>query len=294
MYSYQLSLLLGEGLIFGLVALGVLIAFQWLRFPDLTPDGSFALGAAAYAQATLSGIPPSVALLAALAFGALAGICTAAVNTLARVPTVIAGLLVSSALYSVTWLFMGKPNQFIDPELTLVGNVSGATAAWFLLVWLAVIWLLIIVALTIAADSMWGLRIRAIGENPLLAQDLGVSEAFCRFSGLAVANGIVGLAGALFAQRSFSADISMGLGVTISGLSGMIVGLLIVGSRRKMPLVFLCVLLGGIFHKLVVFLTLALGFPAESFRLISAAVLLVLFVTISRGTSELLRGLRWN
>src|ERR1039458_6022923 len=99
MIAYKLSLVLGEGLIFGLLAVGIYIAFQWLRFPDLTPDGSFVLGACAYAKAVLLGVPPVVALLVAFCAGCLAGCCTAAINRFAKIPPVVAGLLVSSGLY---------------------------------------------------------------------------------------------------------------------------------------------------------------------------------------------------
>src|SRR5205807_5615025 len=180
--------------------------------------------------------------------------CTAAVNKLVRVPTVVAGLLVSSALYSVTWLVLGRPNQFLDPMHTLIGNVSGVAGVGYLLLWLVLICSLTVAALVVFAGSIWGLRTRAIGENPLLANDLGVSESRYTFLGLALANGIVGLAGGLFTQRSFSADINMGIGITILGLTGLVLALLIAGGRQKVLVILLCLFAASILHKGITFM----------------------------------------
>lgn len=294
MISYKLLLVLNEGLIFGLLATGVYLAFQWLRFPDLTPDGSFVLGAVVFVKASSSGLPPFLSLAVSIAAGALAGSCTAAVNKFVKVPTVVAGLLVSSALYSVTWLLLAKPNQFLDPIYTLVGDVSGALGARLLLLWLVLICSLTVVALVIFSGSIWGLRARAVGENPLLANDLGTSETKYTFLCLSLANGIVGLSGALFAQRSFSADINMGVGVTIIGLAGLILALLISRGRRKVWIILVCIFAASILHKGVTFLTLEFGMPAESFRLISALVLVVTFFMVRASSIEFLKSLKWS
>lgn len=294
MILYKVLLVVDEGLIFGLLAIGVYIAFQWLRFPDLTPDGSFTLGACFYAVAVGNGVTPVIGIVMAAVAGALAGSCTAGINKLVGVPTVVAGLLVSSSLYSLTWLLLGKPNQFLEPTLTLVGDVSGFVWAWHLLLWLCVICAITVILLNVFAGSIWGLRVRAIGENPLLAHDIRVSESRYTFLCLSLSNGLVGLAGALFAQRSFSADINMGVGVTIIGLTGMILGLLLTRGRRKIFIIILSVLAGSILHRGVVFITLEAGMPAESFRLISALVLVLIFFLIKNASTSLLKNLKWN
>lgn len=294
MTLYNLSFILDDGLIFALLAIGIYIAFQWLRFPDLTPDGSFVLGACAYVKSVIIGVPPIFALIISVLAGALAGCCTAAVNRFVKVPAVVAGLVVSAGLYSITWLVLNQPNQFLDPQLTLVGNVSGVTAAWFLLVWLGVISLFVVVFLSVLGGSVWGLRLRALGENPLLAHDLGASMTRYTFFALALANGLVGLAGALFAQRSYSVDINMGIGITITGLAGMLLGLLIARQRRRLPQVISFVILGAVLYRLVVFLALEAGLPAESFRLVTATFLIVVFFVLKTSGNDLLRGLKWN
>ena len=294
MITYKLSLLLGEGLIFGLLAIGIYISFQWLRFPDLTPDGSFVFGACAYVKAVYLGVPPIIALAISICAGIIAGSFTASINRFARIPSVVAGLLVSSSLYSITWLLLGKPNQFLDPKYTLVGEVTGVQGASLLLVWLLAICLIAFALLNFFSGSIWGLRARAIGENALLAQDIGSSETRYTFLGLALANGMVALAGSLFAQRSFSADINMGIGITITGLAGMLLGLLISRSHRRLVIILSSVIAGSILHKAVIFLTLEAGMPAEAFRLISAIVLVMVFFAVRSTSLDFLRKLKWN
>jgi putative ABC transport system permease protein len=294
MLAYKLFLILNEGLIFGILAIGIYVAFQWLRFPDLTPDGSFVLGASAYVKMVLIGFPPLLALVAAAIAGAGAGVCTAIITRFVSIPSVVSGLLVSSALYSVNWLILGKPNLFLEPKLTLVGDISGISGTVILLFWLIFFCVAIIIGLSIFSGSIWGLRSRAIGENPLLAHDLGTSESKYTVLGLALANGLVGFAGALFSQRSFSADINMGIGVTITGLAGIILGLLFTATRRKQYIILFGILIGSILHKTAIFMTLEIGIPAESFRLISSLVLVSIFFVVRKSNIEFLKGLRWN
>jgi len=292
--AYKASLVLSEGLVFGLVALGIYVLFQWLRFPDLTPDGSFVLGAVAYVTAATAGHPMAVAVASAPLAGGLAGCCTALLHRLVGTPAVVAGMLVSSAAYSVAWLALGKPNQFLDPSLTFVGERSGEAAAWRLLVWLAAFTTAVVVFLAVLVNTVWGLRLRAIGENDGLARELGLSPTLYGLTGLVLGNCIVGLAGALAAQRSYSADINMGFGITITGLAGMILGSLLVGRRRRWWLVLTAVVAGAILYKAILFLAIEVGLPAETFRLISAVFLLTLFVAVRSPAFNVLRNLKWN
>jgi putative ABC transport system permease protein len=191
-------------------------------------------------------------------------------------------------------LLLGKPNQFLDSQFTLVGDVTGSAAAWRLLVWLVAIAILVVAAISAFGRSFWGLRLRALGENPLLEHELGASITKYSFFSLAAANGFVGLAGALFAQRSYSVDINMGIGVTITGLTGMILGLLLTRQRRKLTIVAMCIFAGAILHKLIVFLALEAGMPAESFRLVTAVFLVGIFFLLKNSAMDFLKGLKWN
>lgn len=285
---------LAEGLIFTLLAFGLFVAFRWQRFPDLTPDGSFVLGATVYAQAAVHGIPLLLALLAAVVCGAAAGALTATANRFARLPTVVAGLAVASALYSINWLLLGKPNQFLDTQFTFGGSAGGMHSLLLLLLCALGAVVTIIVLLDLFSRSITGLRLRAIGENPLLARDLGCSETAYTFLSLAIANSLASLAGALFAQRSFSADVNMGTGVTLAGLSGMLLGLLLAGSSRRIWFTGLCILGGSLLYKASIFAVLEIGMPPEAFRLLTALFLIGIFVAFRGNMLVFLRSLKWN
>ncbi len=294
MLLFKLSLVISEGLIFGLLAIGIYIAFQWLRFPDLTPDGTFAAGAAIYVKAASSGYPPSTAIILSIIAGAAGGFCTAIITRIIKVPSVVAGLLVSSIFYSINWLILGKPNQFLDSNMTLIGDVSGVEGNFRLIIWISFFCVITTLGLDIFSRSLWGIRIRAIGQNSILAKDLRLSETFHICLGLSISNGLVGLAGALFTQRSFSADINMGVGVTIIGLTGMILGIIIAGGRRKESLILISILAGSILYKAAIFMSLELGVPAEAFKLISGAILLLIFALIKTSNIKFLKELKWN
>lgn len=294
MLLYKLSVILCEGLVFGLVAIGIYVAFQWLRFPDLTPDGSFALGGAVFTKAVIAGGQPMSAILLACAVGALAGCITAATNRFARVPTVVAGLLVASALYSATWLLLGKPNQFLHRSLTLSGDYPALDGTWRLIAYIVLLGAIVVLGLSCFSGTVWGLRLRAIGENPRLAPEVGSSETAYTFLGLAVANAVTAGAGSLFVQRSFSADVGMGIGITIAGLAAMLLGLLLSRRSRHIWFVLILLIVGGILYKLVTFLTLEFGLPAESFRLVAALMLLTTFVLIRSTDIGVLKGLKWT
>lgn len=289
-----LLLILTEGLIFALFAYGIYLSFQWLRFPDLTPDGSFVIGACAYVQAVTSGVEPAVSLVVAFMAGAACGSLTGILSRILRIPPVIAGLMMSLALYSVAWKILGKPNQYLERSLTLVGNMTGMEYNTYLLLYLMVLVGIVTVLISVLSNTTWGIRLKAIGENPLIAKEIVKSETLSYIGLLALSNGIVGLTGALFLQRSFAADINMGTGQTIVGLIGMVVGLLLASSVRNGAIVLVLIALGSILYKAVMFATLALGLSAELFRLTSVLILVALFLVMSSKNLTILKGLRWK
>nr|VFJ57587.1 MAG: putative ABC transport system permease protein [Candidatus Kentron sp. FW] len=294
MFAYKIYLLLAEGAVFGLVAVGIFIAFRWVRFPDLTPDGSFALGACACVLVTHASRFYPLGVFAAVLAGAGGGICTAAINRWIGVPSVVAGLLIASALYSVNWLLLDSPNLPLNIELMPFAAQSGVERAAPLALWLVGTVVLLILFFSWFANTTLGLTLRALGENPLLARPLGFTETRATFIGLALANGLVGLAGGLFVLRLYAADINMGIGITITGLAGMVLGLLIVGSAFRPWQLLTSVVVGAMIYKLLLFAALELGMPAQSFRLVSAIILAVAFLGIRHVSKDILGGLRWT
>lgn len=286
---YYLS---AEGASFALAALGVFVAFVWLRFPDLSPDGSFLVGAGAYAAAANAGVPPSAALLVAACGGGAVGLFTALISERLRVPPLIAGVIATLLAYSTTWQIMGKPNVFLPPERTLFGGTAtaGGAAAFaatsLILAGAAgfVCWR--------ASRTWWGLRLRALGENPSLARELGASYLSYLAGGLALSNCFVAVAGALFVQRSYAADVNMGAGTTVTGLIAVLLGALVSASRPGVGQQLGATIGAAIAYKLLFFLLLRLGVPAELFRGLSGAVLIGLFV-LARSRS-VIAGVRWT
>ncbi|WP_462382053.1 ABC transporter permease [Pseudomonas sp. Marseille-QA0892] len=280
------------GLIFSLVALGVFISFRLLRFPDLTVDGSFPLGGAVAAVLIASGWDPFTATLVATAAGALAGVATAVLNVHLKIMDLLASILMMIALYSINLRIMGRPNVPLIMEPTLFTVLQPE--------WLVdyVARPLILVALVVAAkigldlyfSTQQGLAIRATGSNPRMARAQGINTGAMVILGMAISNGLVALAGSLFAQSQGGADISMGIGTIVIGLAAVIVGESILPSRKLM-LATLAVILGAIVYRFFIALALNsefIGLQAQDLNLITA-VLVVICLVIPLAKKRLVR-----
>lgn len=270
------------GLIFSLVALGVFISFRLLRFPDLTVDGSFPLGGAVAAVLIASGWDPFTATLVATAAGALAGIATAVLNVHLKIMDLLASILMMIALYSINLRIMGRPNVPLIMEPTLFTLLQPE--------WLVdyVARPLILIAVVIAAkvgldlyfSTQQGLAIRATGSNPRMARAQGINTGAMVILGMAISNGLVALAGSLFAQSQGGADISMGIGTIVIGLAAVIVGESILPSRKLM-LATLAVIIGAIVYRFFIALALNsefIGLQAQDLNLITAVLVVVCLV----------------
>ena len=221
------------GLIFGLVALGVFLSFRIINFPDLTVDGSFPLGGAVAAALIVAGWNPFAATAAAIVAGALAGYLTAWLNVHLRIMQLLASILVMIALYSVNLRIMGKPNVALINDATVFSLVEFGGVPDY---WLKPLFLLaIVIAAKVLIDLFFaseaGLAMRATGGNPRMARAQGISTDRLTVWGLALSNGLVALAGALFVQSQGGADISMGIGTIVIGLAAVIIGETILPAR---------------------------------------------------------------
>ena len=189
------------GLLFGLVALGVFISFRILNFPDLTVDGSLPLGAATAATLIVSGFDPYLATLAAMAAGALAGLVTALLNVRLGILHLLASILTMISLYSINLRVMGKPNQALLGEATVFTpfEALGLPFYWLIPIYLLLLLLLAVWLVNRFLTSEVGLAMRATGANPRMAAAQGIETGRMKMLGIALSNGLVGLAGALFA-----------------------------------------------------------------------------------------------
>jgi len=270
------------GLIFGLVALGVFISFRLLKFPDLTVDGSFPLGGAVGAVCIAGGMDPFLATFLAMLAGAVAGVFTALLNVHLKIMDLLASILMMIALYSINLRIMGRPNVPLIMEPTVFSILQVSWIEDYVMRPLILIVVVILVKLLLDAyfATQQGLSIRATGSNPRMARAQGVNTGGMIILGMAISNGLVGLAGALFAQTQGGADISMGIGTIVIGLAAVIVGESILPAR-KMYLLTLAVILGAVVYRFFIALALNsdfIGLQAQDLNLVTA--LLVVFALV--------------
>jgi len=260
----------------------VYLTFRVLGFPDLTVDGSFALGAAVTAVLIANGVNPFLATLAALGVGLCAGLATSLLNTKLRIPALLAGILVMVALYSVNLRVMGGANVSLLREVTAFDKVAD-----FLGLRTGIIEVSIIVAFVIAVIVFlilnWflrteiGLALRATGDNEQMVRSLGVDTDKNILMGCAISNGLVGLAGAVVAQGQGFADVGMGIGMIVMGLASVIIGEALFRPRGVARLLLAAV--GGAFvYRLFLSAVLRWGMPPfepGDLTLITAALVII-------------------
>lgn len=270
------------GLIFALVALGVYISFRLLRFPDLTVDGSFPLGGAVCAVLIAAGYNPWAATLAATAAGAAAGMVTGWLNVKLKIMDLLASILMMIALYSVNLRIMGGPNVPLINDPTIFNLLQPERMEDY--VFRPLLLLVIVVAAKLALDWFFatqrGLAIRATGSNARMARAQGVNTGGMILLGMAVSNGLVGLAGAMFVQTQGGSDISMGIGTIVIGLAAVIVGESILPSR-KIIWATLAVVIGAIVYRFFIAAALNsdfIGLKAQDLNLVTAVLVTIALV----------------
>lgn len=270
------------GLIFSLVALGVFISFRLLRFPDLTVDGSFPLGGAVCAILISTGTNPWLATLAGTAAGAVAGLITGWLNVRLKIMDLLASILMMIGLYSVNLRIMGGPNVPLINETTLFTLLQPDSVADYVM--RPLILFVIVVLAKLGLDWFFaterGLAIRATGSNARMARSQGVNTGAMILLGMAISNGLVGLAGALFVQTQGGSDISMGIGTIVIGLAAVIVGESILPSRR-IVWATLAVVVGAIVYRFFIAAALNsdfVGLKAQDLNLVTALLVTVALV----------------
>ena len=258
----------GLGLAYAALALGVFITFRIFRFPDITVDGSFSLGAALCAVLAAAGAPPLVAMVAAVAGGLLAGAVTGLVHTRLGAGALLSGILVMTALYSVNLRVMGRPNMAMPRASGAGALCEPALLLTHLLVALA-LWGLL--ALLFRTDL--GLALRASGSNPTMLAALGGRVEWMKVAGVALANGLCALSGSLVARHQGFADVNMGFGMIVLGLASVFLGEALAG-RRRLPLTLAGVVLGAVIFRLLISLALTSGAAPRDLKLLTALFVL--------------------
>lgn len=283
MSSIALFGALESGLIYALVALGVLISFRILDFPDLTADGSFPLGGAVFAVCVTHGINPWFACAFGAMAGAGAGFLTGWLHVSLKIMQLLASILVMVALYSINLRIMGSPNLSLlgqDSVFSPFFNATNTNQYW---VQPLVIFGFVLVAkffMDWFFSTEIGLSIRATGVNMRMTQAQGINTSRSLLLGLAISNGLIGLAGALFVQTQGAADISIGIGTIVVGLAAVIIGETLIPGKRFV-VITLAVIVGAVLYRAFIALALGsntlqkIGFGPQDLNLITA-ILVVL------------------
>jgi len=261
---------LEQGLIYALVALALFLSYRVLNIADMTTDGSFTLGCAVSATVALAG-HPFLALPAAMAAGAAAGFITAMLQTRFRVPSILAGIITNTGLYTVNLAVMGFSSNVnllrADTIFTLLGTKLK-------LIPIVVITLVMGIALVWFLSTRVGLSIRATGDNPDMVRASSINTRFTVTIGLCIANAMTALSGAVLAQYQKSADINLGTGMVVIGLASLIIGQTLM-PKGKLWLMALGALIGSVLYRFIIALALRMDLPSECLKLISAVIVAI-------------------
>ena len=272
-----------QGLIYALLAYGILITYRILDFPDLTVDGSFPLGAAVSAVLLVRGVDPWLTLLAAIAAGALAGAATGLIHVRLHVRDLLAGIITMTALFSINLQIAGS-NLAVDrsfqtiftsaPVMALFGGLTLMQRKLIVSLILAIIFKLI---LDLFFKTKCGMLLRAAGNNPTVVTSLAVDQGRMKILGLVIANALVSLCGAVVCheQRAFSS--TMGTGQMVFGLATVIIGATLF-KRVRIVKANTAVVVGSIVYKICIQLAISLGLPANLLKLVTAVLFLLILV----------------
>ena len=267
------------GCIYALVALALFLSFSILNIADMTTDGCFTLGCAVSAMMCLSG-HPFLGIVMAMVAGVAAGYVTAFLQTHLGVPSILAGIITNTGLYTINLAVMGfSSNVSLFRQTTIFSIAKDAAKKTALRGWGELIVAVVIVAivglfLLFFLKTRLGMSIRATGDNPDMVRASSINPAFTITVGLCIANALTALSGALLGQYNGSCDINLGTGMVVIGLASLIIGETLIG-RKKMGRWIFGVIIGSILYRFIVALALRANMPAEAMKLISAIIVAV-------------------
>nr|WP_313091677.1 ABC transporter permease [Moraxella sp. CTOTU48268] len=275
---------LESGLIYALVALGVYISFRVLDFPDLTADGSFPLGGAVAGVAIIADVNPWLACIFGMLAGGIAGLVTAWLHVKLGILQLLSSILVMVALYAVNLRIMQAPNLPLLGEPTIFGElVTDSNGYWMRCVVIGGVVLAAKLFLDWFFSTEMGLAMRATGSNLKMSQAQGIATSRSILLGMAISNGLIALAGAIFVQTQGGADISIGVGTIVIGLAAVIIGETIIPAK-KMLWITLSAIVGAILYKFFIQIALsndtlrAIGFGPQDVNLVTALLVVIALI----------------
>lgn len=277
-----------EGLIYGIMVLGVFISFRILDFPDLTVDGSFPLGAALMVQCLLLGMNGWVALLIAFAGGVLAGVVTALIHNHLRVPNLLAGILTMTMLYSVNIRILGdRANVPVLNQPTILTQVTEKFTGvipddYILLVFFLIVALVVKVLLDLFFRTDLGMTLGAMGNNEQMVVSQGVNPKTLKTIGVGLSNGLVAVSGAFAAQYLGFADVGLGQGIIVSGLASVMIGEFLVMKSNRIGVLTFCALAGSVCFYAVMYVGRFYGYmihmTPSDLNLIKGVLIIILLI----------------
>ena len=272
----NLTVILGAlelGAIFSILSLGLYISFKVLDIPDLTVDGSFTTGCAVSAIVTVAS-SPALGLLLAFVAGALAGLVTGLLITKLKINAILAGILTQAALYSINLRIMdGKPNISLLDSKTIFTNINQITS-YGTLILLFIFVIVIVLLLNYFLRTQLGLALRACGDNEDMVRASSIDTDKMKLIGLSLANGLVGLSGALYTQQQTYSDITAGIGMMVIGLASIIIGTTFI-KNEKVLVSLIATVVGAIFYRFVLTFALQVGITSGDLKLLSAVIVVI-------------------
>lgn len=264
-----------QGVLWGVMTLGLYITYKVLDFADLTVDGSFALGGAVSATLIVGGMNPFATLIAALLAGMLSGVVTGLLHTKLKIPGILAGILTMIALYSINIRIIGAANVPLLGETTVITTLTdhfSLSKNWAAILLGTAVAAMVIGALYWFFGTEIGCAIRATGSNEQMVRALGGSTDAMKIIGLALGNGLVALSGGLVAQSQGYGDVGMGTGTIVIGLASIIIGEVIFGARGNFAYRLMSVVLGSVVYRVIIAMVLRLGMRSTDLKLLTAII----------------------
>ncbi len=272
-HIFQISL--EQGLAYSLVALGIVISFRILAFPDLTVDGSFVLGGAVVAKMIVSGYNPAAGICLAIIIGFIAGCVTGILNTRLKINSLLAGILVMTILYSVNLRVMGRSNTPLLNYVTVFTPFEAMEIRWLSVVFFFAVIVFLCKFLTdIFLHTQIGLAMRATGDNEQMIRTLGVNTDNMTVLGLGISNALVALSGALVAQHQGFADIGMGIGMIVAALAAIIIGETLL-KARTVGMNTLAAIVGSFVYRLTITVGLWLGLAPTDLKMATGVMVIL-------------------
>ena len=263
-----------QGLLWGILGLGIYLTFRILKFPDMTTEGSFPLGGAVAVTLMNQGIHPILATFAGMLAGCVAGLVTGLLYTKGKIPTILAGILVMTSCNSIMLMIMGRANLGLLDIKTIQDLLPFSATTNLLVIGLLAV-ILVIAGQIFFLYTKLGQAYIATGDNRDMAKSFGINTDRMEVMGLVVSNGLIALSGALISQQDGYADVSKGIGVIVIGLASIIIGEVLYSTNLTLLERLVATVVGAILYQFLIAGVIALGFNTNYLKLFSAIILAI-------------------